>query len=129
MAPHHYRIIVSGPLGEFTRQVFEDLCVESDGANTGLSGELDQAGLFGVLARIMEFGLELVALSRLDDESRGRTDDTALPSSQGLAIAFERGLALPPRSGPLPGLRVTTRPGQAEIDAGRPSPVGRATPQ
>jgi hypothetical protein len=30
---------------------------------------LDQAGLFGVLARIMEFGLELVALSRLDDES------------------------------------------------------------
>ena len=69
MAPHHYRIIVSGPLGEFTRQVFEDLCVESDGANTGLSGELDQAGLFGVLARIMEFGLELVALSRLDDES------------------------------------------------------------
>jgi hypothetical protein len=69
MAAHHYRIIVSGTLGELTRQVFEDLRVESDGANTGLSGELDQAGLFGVLARVMEFGLELVALSRLDDES------------------------------------------------------------
>jgi len=69
MAHHRYRIIVSGTLGELTRQVFEDLRVESDGANTGLSGELDQAGLFGVLARIMEFGLELVALSRLDDES------------------------------------------------------------
>lgn len=69
MAPHRYRIIVSGTLGELTRQVFEDLYVECDGANTGLSGELDQAGLFGVLARIMEFGLEVVALSRLDDES------------------------------------------------------------
>jgi len=69
MAHHRYRIIVSGTLGELTCQVFEDLRVESDGTNTGLSGELDQAGLFGVLARIMEFGLELVALSRLDDES------------------------------------------------------------
>jgi hypothetical protein len=69
MAPHRYRIIVSGTPGDLTRQVFEDLCVESNGANTGLSGELDQAGLFGVLYRIMEFGLELVALSRLDDES------------------------------------------------------------
>ena len=69
MGPHRYRIIVSGTPGQLTRQVFEDLCVESDGANTGLSGELDQAGLFGVLARIMELGLELVTVSRLDDES------------------------------------------------------------
>jgi hypothetical protein len=69
MAPHRYRITVSGTPGELTRQVFEDLYVESNGANTGLIGELDQAGLFGVLGRIMEFGLELVALSRLDDES------------------------------------------------------------
>jgi len=67
MRPHRYRIIVSGSLGEIALEIFGDLCVESDGANTGLSGELDQAGLFGVLARIMEFGLELVALNRLDD--------------------------------------------------------------
>ena len=69
MEPHHYRIIVSGTLGELTRQVFDDLCVESDGADTGLTGELDQAGLFGVLIRIMDFGLELMALRRVDDES------------------------------------------------------------
>ena len=69
MRPHRYRIIVSGTLGELTRHVFEDLCVEPDGADTGLTGELDQAGLFGVLNRIMEFGLELIALRRLDDES------------------------------------------------------------
>jgi hypothetical protein len=69
MGPHRYRILVSGTLGELTRQVFEDLCVESNGADTRLTGELDQAGLFGVLNRIMEFGLELIALRRLDDES------------------------------------------------------------
>ena len=69
MGLHRYRIIVSGTLGEFTRQVFEDLSIESNGADTGLTGELDQAGLFGVLNRIMDFGLELMALSRLDDES------------------------------------------------------------
>lgn len=69
MGPRRYRIIVSGTLGELTRQVFDDLCVESDGADTGLTGELDQAGLFGVLNRILNFGLELIALSRLDEES------------------------------------------------------------
>jgi hypothetical protein len=69
MRPHRYRIIVCGTMGELTRQVFDDLCVEPDGADTGLTGELDQAGLFSVLIRIMDFGLELMALSRLDDES------------------------------------------------------------
>ena len=68
MGLHRYRIIVSGTLGDFTRQVFEDLCIESNGADTGLTGEFDQAALFGVLNRIMDFGLELMALSRLDDE-------------------------------------------------------------
>jgi hypothetical protein len=67
MRPHRYRIIVSGSLGEIAREIFGDLCVESDGANTGLTGELDQAALYGVLNRIPAFGLELVALSRLDD--------------------------------------------------------------
>jgi hypothetical protein len=68
MGPHRYRIIVSGRLGNITREVFEDLCVECDGSNTGLTGELDQAALYGVLNRIPAFGLELVALNRLDDE-------------------------------------------------------------
>ena len=74
MGPHHYRIIVSGTLGETTRAVFEDLFVEPVGANTGLTGELDQAALYGVLNRIPAFGLELVALSRLDDEPKLRPD-------------------------------------------------------
>ena len=67
MGRHRYRIIVSGRLGEISRQAFEDLSVDSDGANTGLTGELDQAALHGVLNRILSLGLELVALSRPDD--------------------------------------------------------------
>jgi hypothetical protein len=82
--PHHYRIIVSGSLGKLTREVFEDLCVEYDGANTSLTGELDQAALYGVLNRILALGLELVALNRLDDEPKRRPD--ALARSEGLEL-------------------------------------------
>jgi hypothetical protein len=61
---------VSGRLGTIISEAFEDLRVEYDGANTGLTGELDQAALYGVLNRIMAVGLELLALSRLDDKPR-----------------------------------------------------------
>jgi len=67
MRPHRYRIIVSGRLGAITREVFGDLCLEFDGTNTGLTGELDQAALYNVLNRILDFGLELLAVSRMDD--------------------------------------------------------------
>jgi hypothetical protein len=69
-------------LGELMSEVFEDLCVEYDGANTGLTGELDQAALYSVLTRILAFGLELVGLSRLDHEPKRRAD--ALARSEGL---------------------------------------------
>jgi hypothetical protein len=71
MRPHRYRIVVSGRLGAITREVFADLCPESDGANTGLTGELDQAALYGVLNRILDLGLELMALTRIDDQPGG----------------------------------------------------------
>jgi hypothetical protein len=74
MGFHRYRVVVSGRLGETTSTAFDDLCVEPNGVNTGLTGELDQAGLYGVLDRIQAFGLELVALSRLDDGSKLRPD-------------------------------------------------------
>jgi hypothetical protein len=64
------------------REVFEDLCVEYNGANTALTGELDQAALHGVLNRILAFRLELVALSRLDDEPERRPE--ALAHSEGV---------------------------------------------
>ena len=69
---YRYRIVVSGRLGETSRAAFEDLCVEPNDANTGMTGELDQAALHGVLNRILGLGLELVALSRQDDEPNAK---------------------------------------------------------
>ncbi len=67
MRPRRYRFIICGRLSAPCCGVFEDLCVEPDGANTGMTGELDQAALHGVLGRIQVLGLELMELNRLED--------------------------------------------------------------
>jgi hypothetical protein len=67
---HRYKITVRGGLGETGRRVFEGFKIESNGTNTVLIGNLDQAALYGALQRIQSFGLELVELSRLADHTR-----------------------------------------------------------
>lgn len=69
MGRHRYRITVSGRLGEIGREAFTDLGTEFDGMNTALTGELDQAALYGVLNRILALGLELVEINRLADDA------------------------------------------------------------
>jgi hypothetical protein len=64
---HRYRITISGDLGETGREAFSDFSIEFNGAWTVLTGDLDQAGLYGALNRIQSLGLELVELSRLAD--------------------------------------------------------------
>ena len=70
MSTHRYRIVVSGALGEVSREVFGDLRIEGNGANTALTGDLDEAALYGVLDRILVLGLELVALDRLPKRAK-----------------------------------------------------------
>ena len=60
-----YRIIVSGGLGEAGREAFRDFDIETNGRDTVLTGDLDQPGLLGVLARIEGLGLELVGFTCL----------------------------------------------------------------
>ena len=67
MGSYRYRIIVRGGLGEIYRQAFESFDINPGGADTVLTGDLDQAALYGVLNRIHSLGLELVELSRTDD--------------------------------------------------------------
>jgi hypothetical protein len=62
---HTYRITVAGGLGEIGREAFNDFRIEANGTSTILTGELDQAALYGTLNRILSLGFELVALSRL----------------------------------------------------------------
>ena len=70
MRTYRYRITIAGGLGEVGREAFADLLIESNGTNTVLVGDLDQAALYGTLNRILALGLELVGLSRLNDGTR-----------------------------------------------------------
>jgi hypothetical protein len=67
---HRYRIVVSGALGKVGRDVFWDLRIEGNGTNTALTGDLDQAALYGVLDRILVLGLEIVELSRSPERTQ-----------------------------------------------------------
>ena len=67
MRTHRYQITILGGLGELGREVFADFKIEYADGNTLLAGDLDQAALYNVLSRILALGLELVALSRLDE--------------------------------------------------------------
>ena len=65
MRKYRYRIIIFGALGETGREAFGDFRIGPNGANTELTGELDQSGLHGVLNRIQALGLELIELTRV----------------------------------------------------------------
>ena len=61
-----YEIRVRGHLGETMRAAFPELRACVDGANTVLTGLLqDQAAVFGVLAAIESLGLELLEVRRI----------------------------------------------------------------
>ena len=67
MRTHRYRITILGGLGDTYREAFRDFRIEPNGTNTALTGDLDQAALYGALNRIQSLGLELVGFSRLAD--------------------------------------------------------------
>ena len=69
MCTHRYRIIIGGGLGRITRQAFEEFRIESDGGQTSLIADLDQAALLAVLIRIQSLGIELVGFSRTSRET------------------------------------------------------------
>jgi len=61
-----YEIRIGGLLGEILLGAFPGLHAETEGSETVLTGVLpDQAALYGVLAQIEGFGLELLEVRRL----------------------------------------------------------------
>jgi hypothetical protein len=66
--PYRYQITISGDLGEFGREAFGDFKIESDDSTTVLTGDLDQAALYGTLNRILSLGFELIQVNRVVDE-------------------------------------------------------------
>ena len=78
---HRYRITVAGALGGTGREVFADFAIEANGATTVLAGDLDDAGLFGMLDRLQTLGLELLELVRNPESaSDGPTPDGRAPA-------------------------------------------------
>ena len=70
MHPYQYQITISGGLGEIGREAFGDFKIESYDTTTVLTGDLDQAALYGTLNRILSLGFELIRLNRLVDVGR-----------------------------------------------------------
>ena len=66
---HTYRITIAGGLGEISREAFSDFRIEANGTSTVLTGELDQAALYGTLNRILSLGFELIELRRLTESA------------------------------------------------------------
>ena len=65
MSTVNYEIRLVGVVGAAGREAFADLAVDVEPAATVLSGELDQAGLLGLIDRIRALGLELLDIRRV----------------------------------------------------------------
>lgn len=64
MKQQRYEIRVEGHLAADWSDWFEGLAIQEANGETILSGPLDQAALHGILARIRDLGLALVAVNR-----------------------------------------------------------------
>src|SRR5882724_6772163 len=64
-APARYMIRINGHLGATMLSAFPALVPRHHGAHTVLTGLLDQSALYGVLAEIEAFGLDLLELRKL----------------------------------------------------------------
>jgi hypothetical protein len=64
-APAPYIIRINGHLGATVLSAFPAMAPHHHGAHTVLTGQLDRSALYGVLAEIEAFGLDLLELRKL----------------------------------------------------------------
>jgi hypothetical protein len=81
--PHRYRISIAGHLGPATREAFGGMEIVCAEGRTDVVGEVDQAALFGMLARVRALALELVEVQRLEPLSTPN-----LPTGIGMTEEF-----------------------------------------
>ena len=73
MAPGRYRIVLRGRLSKRFETAFEGMTLEPGPNQTVLTGEVrDQAQLYGLLDRLRDFGIELVAVEPARTADTGR---------------------------------------------------------
>jgi hypothetical protein len=67
VAASRYRIILRGRLSRRFESAFEGMALESGPNQTVLVGDVrDQAHLYGLLDRLRDFGIELIAVEQED---------------------------------------------------------------
>jgi hypothetical protein len=72
VGPSRYRIILRGRLSERFESAFEGMALEAGPNQTVLVGEIrDQAQLYGLLDRLRDFGIDLVAVEPADTADTG----------------------------------------------------------
>ena len=75
-----YMIRINGHLGAMLLSAFPAMAWQHQGPQTVLTGMLDQAGLYGVLAEIEALGLDLLEIRQLTPEARSpERGDTCSP--------------------------------------------------
>ena len=63
MAGNRYRIVLRGRLSERFESAFDGMALEHGPNQTVLVGEVrDQAQLYGLISRLQEFGIDLLAV-------------------------------------------------------------------
>jgi hypothetical protein len=71
--PTRYRIVLRGCLSERFATTFDGMALEPGPDQTVLVGDVrDQAHLYGLLDRLRDFGIELVAVEPADPADAGR---------------------------------------------------------
>jgi hypothetical protein len=72
VGPSRYRIVLRGRLSERFETAFEGMALEPGPNQTVLIGEVrDQAQLYGLLDRLRDFGIELVAVQPVGTDDAG----------------------------------------------------------
>jgi hypothetical protein len=69
-APALYMIRINGHLGATMLSAFPAMAARRHGAHTVLTGLLDQSALYGVLAEIEAFGLDLLEVRQLPPDRK-----------------------------------------------------------
>jgi hypothetical protein len=72
VAGRRYRIVLRGRLGKRFESAFDGMVLEPGRGQTVLVGEVrDQAHLYGLLDRLRDFGIDLVAVEPADTPDDG----------------------------------------------------------
>jgi hypothetical protein len=100
VAANRYRIVLRGRLSERFESAFDGMTLEHGPNRTVLTGDVrDQAQLYGLIGRLQEFGIELLAVEPADRPDGGSEPGLLPGAGRGSVAVQDFGLVLVPRGG------------------------------